>query len=201
MIAAERTLLVDALADLPDDRWEQPTLCPEWTARDVLAHLLASTYLSPPKFFAAMAGSGFNFNKMVGKYVNKIGDGKTPDQLLDDYRSRVSSHTAPPAPKTTWLGETLIHGEDIFRAGGSYREHPVEHVVAVADFYKGSNAIVGAKKRIAGVTLRATDTEWTTGTGPEVSGPLIAIVMAMVGRKLALADLAGDGLNTLRHRD
>jgi uncharacterized protein (TIGR03083 family) len=198
MIETERTSLVEALAQLPDASWDQPTLCEKWTVREVVAHLIASTYLSVPKFFLAMASNGFNFDKMVDQRQHAIGDGKTPTQLVNEYRSRITSHTAPPAPKMTWLGETVIHGEDIFRAGGTYGTHPIERVVAVANFYKGSNAIVGAKKRIAGVTLRATDTEWSTGTGPEVSGPMIVLLLAMVGRQRVLNDLTGEGLAVLR---
>ena len=37
-----------------------------------------------------------------------------------------------------------------------------------ADFLKGSNLIIGTKRRIAGLTLRATDAEWSTGTGKGV---------------------------------
>ena len=70
----------------------------------------------------------------------------------------------------------------------------------VADFYKGSNLIIGAKRRIAGLTLRATDIDWSHGTGPEVSGPITAIVMAMTGRKAVAGELAGDGVATLQAR-
>jgi len=48
--------------------------------------------------------------------------------------------------------------------------------------------------------LRATDAEWTHGTGPEVSGPILSLVMAMTGRKVADGDLTGEGLETLRSR-
>ncbi len=70
----------------------------------------------------------------------------------------------------------------------------------LADLYTGSNLLIGAKKRVAGLTLRATDAEWSTGTGPEVAGPTIAIVMAMTGRTVAFDDLEGDGVDTLRER-
>jgi hypothetical protein len=70
----------------------------------------------------------------------------------------------------------------------------------VADFYKGSNLIVGAKKRIAGLTLNATDANWSTGDGPEVSGPILSLVMVMTGRQAALADLTGNGVTTLSSR-
>ena len=100
----------------------------------------------------------------------------------------------------SWLGETIVHREDIFRALGRHREHPVDHVIAVADFYAGSNLLIGAKTRIARVTVRATDTGWSHGTGPEASGPAIALVMAMTGRTPSLDDLTGDGVAILRGR-
>lgn len=48
--------------------------------------------------------------------------------------------------------------------------------------------------------LRATDAEWSTGAGPEVSGPLLSLLLAMTGREVALNDLSGDGVATLRQR-
>ncbi len=111
---------------------------------------------------------------------------------------RLTSH--PPGPADTWLGETIVHGEDIRRPLGISREYPTAAVVRVADFYKGSNLIVGAKKRIAGLRLRATDADWATGEGPEVSGPVLALVLAMTGRTAALDDLSGDGVTELRSR-
>ena len=50
--------------------------------------------------------------------------------------------------------------------------------------------LIGAKHRVEGVTLRATDTQWTHRTGPR--RPNIALVMAMGGREAALDDLEGD---------
>jgi hypothetical protein len=70
----------------------------------------------------------------------------------------------------------------------------------VADFYKGSNLIIGTKRRIDGMTLRATDTSWSHGSGPEVTGPMLPILLAMAGRKGALDELSSDGVATLRER-
>jgi chitodextrinase len=70
----------------------------------------------------------------------------------------------------------------------------------VADFFKGSNLLIGAKKRVAGLRLTATDADWTTGDGPEVSGPVASLVMAMTGRSAALDDLGGEGVAKLRSR-
>jgi hypothetical protein len=72
--------------------------------------------------------------------------------------------------------------------------------VAVADSYKKSNLLIGAKRRIAGLRLRASDADWTNGDGPEVTGPLASLVLAMTGRKEALVDLGGEGVATLGGR-
>jgi hypothetical protein len=73
-------------------------------------------------------------------------------------------------------------------------------VVLVADFFKNSNLIIGTKRRIEGLTLQATDADWSHGTGPRVSGSMIALVMAMTGRKAAIDELTGDGVATLQAR-
>ncbi len=90
--------------------------------------------------------------------------------------------------------------DDIRRPLGIAYDYPPGAAAAVADSYKNSNLVMGSKKRIAGVRLVATDTDWTHGEGPEVTGTMMALVMAMAGRKAALADLAGDGVPTLAAR-
>ena len=93
-----------------------------------------------------------------------------------------------------------MHAEDIRRSLGIAHQYPAEATKAVAQFYTGSNAIIGAKKRVTGVALRATDTDWSAGTGPEAVGPILSIIMAMTGRKAALADLTGSGVATISSR-
>jgi uncharacterized protein (TIGR03083 family) len=201
MIKLERAALVDALDKLPEADWDKPSLCTGWTVRQVVAHMIATATMTPPKFFGKLISSGFSFQKLTSRDIAAITTGRTDPQLVDLLRSRIDARTSPPGPAPSWLGETIVHGEDVFRALGGYREHPVEHVVAVADFYQSSNLLIGAKNRISGVTLRATDTDWQHGAGPEVSGPILALVLAMTGRKAALDDLTGEGVATLRERD
>src|SRR6516165_5309153 len=172
LIHAERESLIADLGTLTDEQWATRSLCADWTVRDVLGHMISTAQMTPPKFFTSLTAAGFRFNNMNAKGV----------------------------AAQAMLGEAVIHPADIRKPLGIAHEYPEEALIRVADFYKGSNLIVGAKRRIDGVTLRATDTGWSTGNGPEVTGPQLSLILAMTGRSAALADLSGDGVDTLRSR-
>ena len=199
LVHAERRALATDLGNLSVEQWKTPSLCEGWTIHDVLAHQVATASLTPLKFFAGLAGSGFSFTKLGDKQV-AAGTAGGPAKTLAAYTALESATTSPPGPKVSWLGEELIHGEDIRRPLGLTRAYPADAVSKTLDFYKGSNLIVGAKKRIADLQLAATDLSWTTGTGPLVEGPAMSLLMAMTGRKTHLDDLSGPGLETLRSR-
>ena len=199
VIHAERKALGDDLQDLTSEQWATPSLCGQWTVRDVLAHLTSAASLTPPAFAAKLACSGFSFDKLQEKGV-AAQRGDSPADTLAHFEAVLTSVKHPPGPTDTWLGETIVHAEDIRRPLGIKHQYPTEAVVRVADFYKGSNLLIGSKRRISGLALLATDTEWSHGTGPEVAGPILSLVMAMTGRKAAIDDLTGNGLATLRTR-
>ena len=93
-----------------------------------------------------------------------------------------------------WLGEVIVHNEDIRRPLGMPHAYPTEWVTRVIEFYRGSNVLIGGKRRTAGLTLRATDTDWSHGSGPAVEGPAMSLLMATSGRSVALDDLTGEGI-------
>ncbi|HEY6295261.1 MAG TPA: maleylpyruvate isomerase family mycothiol-dependent enzyme [Streptosporangiaceae bacterium] len=199
VIHAERKSLAGDLTSLTDEQWTTASLCDGWTVRDVLAHMTSAANLTPPAFFATLIGSGFSFEKVQAKGI-AAHRGDSPAATLTGFEKAETSVKHPPGPSNTWLGEVIVHSQDIRRPLGIEHQYPAGAVVQVADFYKGSNALIGTKNRIASLTLRATDTDWSYGTGPEVSGPILSLVMAMTGRKAAIDDLEGDGVATLRAR-
>lgn len=198
-IHAERKALAADLEGLTEAQWSTASLCGTWSVRDVLGHMTATAELTPPAFFAGLIGSGFRFQSMQAKAIAKQTEG-TPADTLARFRAQVDATTHPPGPNDSWLGETIVHAEDIRRPLGLAHRYPVDATTQVADFYRGSNLVIGGKKRVAGLTLRATDTDWSAGSGPEVTGPAIALVMAVAGRRAALGDLSGDGVATLTDR-
>jgi uncharacterized protein (TIGR03083 family) len=198
-IHAEREALVSDLSPLTDEQWATPSLCAGWSVRDVLGHMTAAAKMTTPKFFAGLAGAGFRFNAMAAKDVAREVEGR-PTDTLARFKAQQKATTHPPGPIDTMLGETIVHSQDIRRPLGIAHTYPTEALTRVADFYKGSNLVLGGKKRIAGLKLQATDADWSNGSGPEVSGPLLSLMMMISGRNAALDDLSGDGVATLKGR-
>jgi uncharacterized protein (TIGR03083 family) len=199
VVHAERRALAADLDGLAPDRWQTPSLSTGWTVHDVLAHMVATAKETPPRFFAGLVGSGFDFGRFTAKRIEAEKAGG-PEATLAAFRAVETSTAAPPGPTTSWLGEALVHAEDIRRPLGFEHEYPVDAVTRVIDFYAGSNVLIGGKKRVEGLTLRATDADWSRGSGPVVEGPAIALLLATAGRRAALDDLTGPGLEHLRSR-
>lgn len=97
-------------------------------------------------------------------------------------------------------GELLVHSADISEAIGKPFDLPITDYVADLEYLKGVQPVFGATKRIAGLKLESTDANWSTGTGPIVSGPSKQLLLALAGRRSALDKLTGEGLATLRSR-
>ena len=198
-IHTERRALANDLEGLSASQWSTPSLCPGWTVNDVLAHMLATAKMTPPKFVAKLAASGFRFNSMSAKDV-AAERGTSGADTLARYEDVLEATSHPPGPLTAMLGEQVVHGEDIRCPLGISHVYPVQVLTTVADFFKGSNLLLGGKKRVAGLSLSASDADWSSGTGAEVKGPMLALVLIIAGRQVALDELSGDGVATLRSR-
>jgi uncharacterized protein (TIGR03083 family) len=197
LIHTERSALADDLTNLTDDQWTTPSLCDGLTVREVLAHLTAGASLNPIRWMAGVIRCRFDFDKMVTRRLTEH-LGATPTDTLTGFRQVITSKTKAPILVLAVLGEIIVHGEDIRHPLGIHRDHPITTLTKVAEYYQGSDQVVPAKKRIAGLQLKATDSAFATGSGPLVSGTTLALIMAMTGRKRD--DLDGDGAATLRSR-
>jgi len=199
VVHAERRALADDLTDLTPEQGRTPSLCGGLSVHDVLAHMVATAKETPPRFLAGMIRSGFRISRLTEKHIAEERAGG-PAATLAAFRAVETATSAPPGPKLSWLGEALVHAEDIRRPLGIAHEYPTESVTKVTEFYAGSNVLIGGKRRVAGLTLQATDTDWSYGSGPVVAGPARALMLATTGRTAALDELSGPGLETLRSR-
>lgn len=199
-ICQEREALAADMGAIDEAAWATPSLCPGWTVRDVLAHMTALARMTPPKFFQKLIASGFSPSRLQARDIEQE-KGSSADETLARFHSVSNSNNRLRAvPEKTALGETVLHSEDIRRPLGIQHEYPLHAVVTVVDAYKGSNLVAGTKRRIAGLALQATDIDWSTGTGPVVSGPMLSLLMAMAGRQAAIEDLKGEGVERLQSR-
>jgi uncharacterized protein (TIGR03083 family) len=199
VIHAERKALAAQLGGINEGAWEARSLCSDWSVRDVLAHMTATSKISGVSFFPKLIGSGFSLKKMQAKDIARD-RGSSGPEALERFTAELDSTGRPPGPVETMLGEVLVHSEDIRRPLGLPHTYQPEAVMQAADFYKGSNLILGTKSRIAGLRLRATDGDWSHGAGPPVEGPMLSLLMAMTGRQAVLDDLTGEGVAVLRSR-
>ena len=199
LIHSERQALLADLEKLTPEQWATPSLCPGWTVHQVLGHIVALTTQTPLSFGGKFLASGFRFEKMAAKDVARNSAG-TPAETLAAFRAHLEDTTAPPGPVDSWVGEIVVHGADIRRPLGLHYAPPTSTSVRAADFYRGSNVLIGAKDRIQGLRLVARDVEWAAGEGPEVEGDILPLVVAMTGRADALEDLSGPGVEILQRR-
>jgi uncharacterized protein (TIGR03083 family) len=198
-IHAERADMADTWESLSLSQWSSPSWCEGWSVQDTAGHILAAAEQTPLNFYKEFVVAGFKFNVFAERGAKQFSK-TSPAELVKRLRARTTTTNHPPAPVMAMLGEIIVHGDDIRRPLGLTHETPLVALVALADGWKNSNLLIGAKRRIAGLRLRATDAKWTHGEGPEVEGPLQSLVLAMVGRKGAHVDLTGDGVAILASR-
>jgi uncharacterized protein (TIGR03083 family) len=196
-----RTAFGDYLAGLSGDDWSRPSLCSEWTVKDVAAHMLVIPTMPKGRVFAAFAGSGFNLNKMNAKLIRKLSAEMSAADIVAATRSSAGSRSMPPGLRLPGvLTELAVHSSDLAEGVGRPFSLPVDVYVEALDHLKNVQPVFGSKERIAGLTLRATDTDWSYGSGPVVEGPAQQLLLAVAGRPKAFDRLSGDGLATIRAR-
>jgi uncharacterized protein (TIGR03083 family) len=199
MIHAERKALAATLEELTTEQWDSPSLCAGWSVGFLAAHVLAGAEQTPGRFLGGMATTGFRFNALMEREARRRAQ-LPRQQIVDRLRQRTTTTNHPPAPVMAMLGEVVVHGEDIRRPVGLPGTVADDAANACLQMYTKASFPVGGKKRIGGLRLVATDTGWSYGAGPEVSGPALSLLLAMTGRPAGLDDLSGDGAAELGQR-
>jgi uncharacterized protein (TIGR03083 family) len=196
---AERAVLAEDLSGLSDEQWRHATLCGKWDVEEVVAHLIAGASLSQWKWLRSMAAARFrpavhNQRRLAEHH------GSTPAETLARFRAIVDSTVAPSAHTPAYLGEVVVHAQDIRRPLGLARTPSIDALTPVAEFFARRNFTVPSQSHIADLELRADDGPFAAGRGALVTGPTLALVMSMAGRQAYLEELDGPGVQLLRTR-
>ena len=196
---AERAALAEDLSVLSAEQWRHGTLCGKWDVEEVVAHLTAAASLNQWKWLRSMLGARFrpdvhNQRRLVEHR------GSTPYETLDRFRAVIKSTTAPSTHLPAYLGEVVVHAQDIRHALGLVRTPSVDALTPVAAFFAQRNFAVASHTHVAGLHLRADDGPFVAGSGALVTGSTLALVMSMAGRVPYVDELNGPGAQLLRSR-
>lgn len=199
LTTAARTDLADDLADLTAEQWVAPSLCAGWTVEETVAHLTSAASMTPFRWIRSMLGAGFRADvhnrRRIAEHL-----GATPAETLERFRAVVGSTRTPSPHTAAYLGEVVVHSQDVRRPLELARAPSVEASTAVAEFFVFRNFTVASATMADGLRLEAVDGPFTSGDGPLVRGSTEALVMVLAGRAAYLDDLTGDGVPTLRER-
>jgi len=200
-IADERRRVADLVDSLTPAQLNTPSLCGDWTVRQVAGHLLAAVSKPPTPLLPLIARSGFNIHKANARLAALVAE-QPPTELAEGLRDNADNPFRPPiVGYPGQLTDLQVHGQDMRRPLGLPHGLSLDRLRVSLDFLTGGRAVgFTPRRRVAGLRFEATDLDWSTGTGPLVAGPAEALMLAMTGRGVALTELDGPGVPILRNR-
>ena len=183
-IEAERLDLATFLDTLTDADWRVTSLCPAWTVHDVVAHLTLSTRTTLADVLRGAIRARGNWERMEADAATERAARFSPAELIAQFRETAASTKRSPGSKPLdTLTDALVHGQDIAIPLGRTREMPLDLAEAALNHVLKS-PFYGARKRLRGTRLTATNTNWSSGEGPnELRGPVQDLLLLATGRE------------------
>ena len=203
----QRTRTADLLEQFTKEQWDQASLCQGWTVRHVAAHLTLQQQRI--RDFAAFAAHNPRMLRSVTLNAT-IHDSAvlqarllSSQEIVSRIRAMIGSrrHNAFVTPLET-LTDIVVHSQDIaIPLGLDLTMRPTASALAATRRWDTRGtwlARVFRRLPLDGYRLTATDTDWTRGHGPEITGPIGALLLLLTGRTTALGQLTGEGADALR---
>ena len=200
-IDTQRLRTADLLETLTDDEWSHRSLCDGWTVRDVTAHLTLQqlTLADGLKILVKHPGS---LNRTI-RASTRAKARQPAAQLIAEIRAMAGSrrHNFGVTANETLI-DIVVHGQDIAVPIGRSLYVPPEVAATAAQRVwdcRGSRlSKVFKPLPYDDLNLRATDTDWSVGHGPELRGPILALLLLLTGRAVVLPQLGGPGVQALQ---
>jgi uncharacterized protein (TIGR03083 family) len=192
-IADEYTELATTLAALPLAAWDAPSLCAGWRTREVVAHVTMPVRYSTPRFLLELVKARGKFNRMADVCARRDAV-LTPDQLVAGLRQDKLHRWRPPGGSADGaLTHAVVHGLDVTVALGLDRQIPHDRIRKVLDALTKADSLRFFGPDRDGIELRATDLDWSFGSGGAVSGVAQNLALVLAGRTLPAGALQGEG--------
>jgi uncharacterized protein (TIGR03083 family) len=201
MSAAMRREIAECLSSLPDTQLAVRSLCAGWDVLTVGAHLAVSVTMPTPALMAAVirhGGSMRRANDRLTRQMSRRGATAVIDALRRNAdRPLASPRNGPVAPMT----EVLVHAGDIYRPLGLDQVVSPEFVREALDFVttaRPSNLV--PRRRLVGLRIVAEDVGFAAGSGEELRGNGLDLIMVLCGRISVLPALGGSGVSVIESR-
>ncbi|NUP77932.1 MAG: maleylpyruvate isomerase family mycothiol-dependent enzyme [Nonomuraea sp.] len=201
-IDAQRATVADLLEDLSDDEWAQASLCAGWTVRDVAAHLTLQQ-LGLTDVIGMLGTWRGSLDRTIHDAARRRAAALPAGQIIARIRGTIGSrrHNLGVTPLET-LTDILVHGQDIAIPLGRTLDLPPAAAAVAAGRVLSMRwpPPLPSARKMTGFRLVATDLAWSTGEGPEIRGPMGAILLVCAGRRAGLRWLSGDAVAGLAAR-
>src|ERR1035438_1038533 len=150
---AERTALAEDLSGLNAEQWRHGTLCGQWDVEEVVAHLTAAASLNQWRWVRSMLGARFRVNVHNQRRMVEH-RGSPPAETLDRFCAIIDSTTAPSGHTPAYLGEVVVHAQDIRQPLGLPRTPDVDALTPVADFFACRDFTAASRTAVFVLQLR-----------------------------------------------
>lgn len=203
----QRTRTADLLEQLTAEQWDHPSLCQGWTVRHVAAHLtlqqqrvrdVAAFVAHNPRMLRSLTlNATIHDSAVLQAHV------LSTQEIIARIRAMIGSrrHNAFVTPLET-LTDILVHSQDVaIPLGLDLPMRPTPTTLAATRRWDTRDtwpALVFRRLPLDSYRLTAMDTDWTRGQGPEIAGPIGALLLLLTGRSVALEQLTGQGADALR---
>ena len=198
LISAERRELAGVLEGPSAEQWRSPSLCAGWTTAHVVAHLTMPFRITEEEFGRGMAEAHGQFTEFSDAVAAR--DSELPQaQLAGVLRDNIDNPWAPPGGgQPGALSHDLIHGLDIAWPLSITYPIPDQAMTTVLDLIAGPDGQNAFGADLDGIELRATDLDWSSGSGAEAAGPSRDLLLLLARRSLPHDDVTGPGAQRLR---
>ena len=184
LVAAECLALADLLDSVSEDRWDTPSLCEGWRAREVIAHMTMAARYPEDAFMAELRRYDFDFGRLSNEIAAKDA-GLPTGELVANLRSEVMQHWAPPGGGYHGaLNHVVIHGLDVTVPLGVPRRSPDGTIRIILDDLTQGGVHKHFGTSVEGRSLQATDLDWSYGSGPALRGAAGDLAVMLCGRRL-----------------
>ncbi len=190
-VLAERREQVELYSSLTEEEWDVPSLCAGWRVREVLAHTTMPFRYSLRRVAWEITKARGSFDRMADRRARIDAQQLSSAQLWESLRDDIEHPWSPPGGGPLGaLSHDVIHGLDVSTPLGlDHHASPDRVGMVLAGLRPKNIAFFGVD--LDGVQLRATDIDWSYGSGEPLHGRAQDLLLLLCGRRVSAGRLEG----------